>query len=766
MCVFICNNMTAELISESEAVAIARKFMPEKSFSVRSLSRDKSIPPSQNRERALYAINADGHDAGYVIIDSNNSEVIGYSNKGTIDLDKMPDNAKSWLKVYQIEGDESSDYMIEHKNIDPFIQTKWGQGTPFNDLCPFDDGVKTLSGCFATAMAQILYYYKPVSAAEVLGYKDYESLPPTSFNWETMQLEYDGTETGQSAEAVATLMWYCGHAVKTDYLKSGSFAAFDTNEDVFSEVFGMSKSDQVIRRYGYDTKTWEELIYNELAESRPVLYSGFSPGGHFFVVDGYENRDGKAYFHINFGWNGMADGYYSLSSAGGYCFNQSALVGIQQDHGEDETLRLTIYEDYVSFADPVFYRTDPMESFTGVGVKGIFRSTYYTDPSDVHAGWGLFDGMNLLEVLSDAIININSDYFHGYNQDGELSIGAHIRNGNYSIRQIWHSVGDTEWHLMELANSHYIKAHIEDNNLSLELSSPKVYELTMNSVSYSSPMRRSREWEITANITNNSDRGSEIPVYLFEDDNTIPIYRRCVYAEQGQSEDLVFKYTPRTAGCKLLKFATDYYGEDIFHTETINISDGLKEELSYTIDIKDLDLNSLYNNSLEAIVHIENPWDIEYDDGIRISLSWGENFSERIDSIIPLKLSKGDSYDAVIKMPLEKSMSYSFGVFQFIYYDTYSTWSSVASQFFTCYGAPLIQPLKGDANGDGTVNAADIVEVVNYIKGIPSDKFKIEEADANDDGTVNVADIVSIVNLLQSPNPDTEYFGILLRYVY
>ena len=56
--------------------------------------------------------------------------------------------------------------------------------------------------------------------------------------------------------------------------------------------------------------------------------------------------------------------------------------------------------------------------------------------------------------------------------------------------------------------------------------------------------------------------------------------------------------------------------------------------------------------------------------------------------------------------------------------------------------------IKGDANGDGTVNAADIVEVVNYIMGHPSGKFKENAADANGDGMVNAADIVAIVNII------------------
>lgn len=56
--------------------------------------------------------------------------------------------------------------------------------------------------------------------------------------------------------------------------------------------------------------------------------------------------------------------------------------------------------------------------------------------------------------------------------------------------------------------------------------------------------------------------------------------------------------------------------------------------------------------------------------------------------------------------------------------------------------------IKGDANGDGTVNAADIVEVVNYIMGNPSGKFKIDGANANGDEAVNAADIVTIVNMI------------------
>lgn len=59
---------------------------------------------------------------------------------------------------------------------------------------------------------------------------------------------------------------------------------------------------------------------------------------------------------------------------------------------------------------------------------------------------------------------------------------------------------------------------------------------------------------------------------------------------------------------------------------------------------------------------------------------------------------------------------------------------------------------KGDANDDGEINVADIVEVVNYILGKPSAKFVEAAADLNDDGEINVTDIVKIVSIIMSTN--------------
>ena len=58
--------------------------------------------------------------------------------------------------------------------------------------------------------------------------------------------------------------------------------------------------------------------------------------------------------------------------------------------------------------------------------------------------------------------------------------------------------------------------------------------------------------------------------------------------------------------------------------------------------------------------------------------------------------------------------------------------------------------LKGDADGNGVVNAADIVAISNYMMGNPPTGFSKASADVNLDGIINIADIVGLANILLS----------------
>jgi hypothetical protein len=60
----------------------------------------------------------------------------------------------------------------------------------------------------------------------------------------------------------------------------------------------------------------------------------------------------------------------------------------------------------------------------------------------------------------------------------------------------------------------------------------------------------------------------------------------------------------------------------------------------------------------------------------------------------------------------------------------------------------IVEVLKGDVNGDGFVNVADVVAIINYILGTPPEIFHFDAADMDEDGTINITDAVALVNYL------------------
>ena len=71
-------------------------------------------------------------------------------------------------------------------------------------------------------------------------------------------------------------------------------------------------------------------------------------------------------------------------------------------------------------------------------------------------------------------------------------------------------------------------------------------------------------------------------------------------------------------------------------------------------------------------------------------------------------------------------------------------WDDVSFSISIKEAGPAV--IKGDVNGDGEVNVADLVAVSNYMAG--DDTVSKEKADVNSDGEVNVADLVAISNIM------------------
>ena len=248
-----------------------------------------------------------GKGVGFAVIsnDDRNEAVLAVA-EGDFDVANVPDGLQWWLDVANASL-ESGDAEVK-----PMLTSKWGQGDPFNRLCPN----KSLTGCVATAMAQIMNYHKYPVQGQGSIYDPYNSvmvdLTQQVYDYANMRDVYlNEPYTDAEASAVSTLMYHCGLAVDMSYSQTASGSHGVLAAKALANNFGYNKNIACRVRDGHSDAEWAKMIYEELAAGRPILYSGndASMGGHAFVFTGYD-VDGKVY--VNWGWEGEADGYYDF----------------------------------------------------------------------------------------------------------------------------------------------------------------------------------------------------------------------------------------------------------------------------------------------------------------------------------------------------------------------------------------------------------------------------------------------------------------------
>ncbi len=365
------NCALANPISREQALQNARDFfaakgkmLPERSF------RHAPVKNGVLTVEANYFVFNVGDDQGFVIAAGDDCvpAILGYADRGTFVGDSLPANVKAWLDGYsdaigrlQTSGQQAPRRAPTHAAIPVMLTCQWNQGSPYNMYCPkfFDTGETCVTGCVATAMAQIMYYHRVRSVRSVqanipsytcttnwqnYGKMTVQGIPKNSpIDWNDMTDTYNSRSTDAAKRAVANLMKYCGVSVEMDYGRSstgGSGAVSQHVVTALKKYFGYDAGASYVYRSNYSDDAWDELIYNELANGRPVHYSGRgTSGGHAFVCDGY---DGDGYYHFNWGWGGYCDGNFLLSdltppgfgigsNGGGFNDKQGAIIGAKPD---------------------------------------------------------------------------------------------------------------------------------------------------------------------------------------------------------------------------------------------------------------------------------------------------------------------------------------------------------------------------------------------------------------------------------------------------
>ena len=610
-------------VTQEQAKQEATRFLLNKQKTNGNLkfaaSGNKQLKEAGTSEAAYYVFNI-GANEGFVIVsaDDRTNPILGYSDEGSFDEAKVPANMKAWLEGYaqqlamldQIPADKMAQSIaaprtrnvVDTRNsIAPMITTKWDQARPYWNKCPQfmvsdneADGYElAYTGCVATSMAQIMNYHKhPAQTTQVIPsytytyYNSYseeygtvttDPLDVVTFDWEHMKDSYNGSEDEVYTDAVATLMLYAGSAAEMKYNTTAS----STSDPKIPKAFHnyLDYNAQLVYRSDYDLDSWTEMVYQELKAGRPMIYNGRagSGGGHSFVCDGYECGD---YYHINWGWGGLGNGYFQLSvlnpyaagigastSAEGYNIDQTAIIGIKPGYtGQPEVYHaLTVYNMY-SEGGSSEYGFDRVESGQYKGYFSLYKRRYIKVTAEDHIddgtkykrGIALYDSNdNFLELIAEtgyysSTLSI-TDSWPDTQSSTYYYFGKNIGNGTYKIKPVCQVENTSDWIPMLESDRYYVAMIVNGDNARFE--NHPLNDLTATKFEFEGDHRVGSAERCNVTIQNNSDDRFSGRIYLYVSGEQLDEYSEYTTVVEAEvaahgTNIVTFNFTPQTAGTK------------------------------------------------------------------------------------------------------------------------------------------------------------------------------------------------------------------------
>lgn len=490
---FVSTSALASPRTYSQAKAIA-----ERKAALLGIKIDKKAAakaPSMNGGTTTavspYYVFPFGENKGFAIVsgDDDMPEIVGYADHGTYDANNMPAAMAAFLNNYRAtieamkQGNASAIKNIAEAKalranntrattaVSPLLgDIKWNQSEPYNNMCPKYDGTNlSATGCVATAMAQVMMYWKYPKElkADINKYETYThkltvagELKGQKYDWDNMLPTYTNNNYTQTqADAVAKLMLHCGKAVEMDY---GEESGAIVTPGRLAKYFGYDSDLMLdLMRSCFTLAEWTAIIDKELQAKRPILYSGRTTnGGHQFVCDG---SDGNGLYHINWGWGGYQDGYFDITilnpgqggiGAGnvtdGYNRGCDMIIGIQPDNGKvDEPLAdvpSLIIEYYNSdeFTSGIELtkatRNNTTEDFT-IKINDCWDNIYSTN-IECLCGYGISDGKGGFKLISET----ENILMNGTRFGTILTINNRFSpNGTYTIYAIYSTDNGKTW---------------------------------------------------------------------------------------------------------------------------------------------------------------------------------------------------------------------------------------------------------------------------------------------------------------------------------
>lgn len=790
----LCMTCTvANPITQAQALQKAKAFLQKKGMATPAnlnlVYQGRQVTPQHGapaKDPCYYVFN-NGHNAGFIIMagDDCAEEVLGYADNGTFDPNDIPDNMQAFLKGYVEEitaararnlNADNGEIEVEmtRKVVAPLIQTHWNQGDPYNQQCFTTSGEQAVTGCVATALAQVMYYHKwpQGSTSEIPAYSSFSALPATSFDWDKMKPVYLNTgEDDETAEAaVAKLMHYCGQAVQMSYGEEASGAPSNYIPNALKNYFGYPNSPEFVSRNSFTTEEWDELIYNELKYGRPVLYGANTSGGsgHQFICDGY---DGHGLYHINWGWGGLSDGYFRLQALrpsdqgaggsgdyGGYSLNQDAIIGVSAteivntEEPEEPIIINSGLETYeLKVTSDLVIDYDPTNGFNSV--EATYTFALAREETCIDHGMAVCqDGQILQQNVLREKVTLDKNYAFGTSGNLFRNIGQNLTDGTYQIVGISRVNGTEEWYINERSDKRYIEVVISNGQASftnVEINPPvRVRSLDITKVEQRFDLGEDFT-QIRVYITNTGNIDYSNYFILRIDDQTMG--KEGVYIPVGGDDYIDFFFAPMSGTVKL-QLWTLYVGSGtgsgyIYTNEEFILSEYIAPTLP-TIEIEDFEIKNIenskmYGSMIDGSVTVSNKDNVDFEGNLKLKVN------------VFLKIDENGGWWSspryvMIPINLKANQTKSFPVtytgltvgdkFKYTLYGLDETVSDASSWFIDV--VPAIATWK--ATGERTA----VAPITNYT--VPGDVCAVSLEDLGNN--------LSNYNITLNNNPNTIYY--------
>jgi len=329
-----------------------------------------SLESTETEGSAYYVFNnASGNGYAIVAGDDRMGDVIGYSTEGSLTTENMPEALRAILSEYTnaVNFIQQNNLNVKkaprkanREAIAPFVKFQWNQSAPYNNMIPVgSDGEHCSTGCMTVSLATILAYYKyPETLPACYGYSSSDHSEAYAYKYEDFLSTYSSYSTpGEMPQ----FMYHVANLLGTHFDASGSGAQLSKMVPTL-KTLGYNKNLRAVRRDAYSAEDWDEIIYTELANGRPVDFMGEHTdlGGHSYLCDGY--KDGM--YHILWGWGTTCVGYFDLNilnpfieyisywgqmgyncPPAGFTGGLQAVIGIQTTDSEDVSALLLTTDD-------------------------------------------------------------------------------------------------------------------------------------------------------------------------------------------------------------------------------------------------------------------------------------------------------------------------------------------------------------------------------------------------------------------------------------